>query len=236
MIDFIICEDNRIIREIYEGIISKITMPYDFNYKVHLFEKYDKDLKKLIDNPRCLKIYLLDLELPGKSGIEISREIRKNDWSSPIIILTSHDELELRLFKEKLLILDFISKFENYEKRLSETIELILKQRNNKKGLVIKVGKELKNIDLNSIYYIYRDIEEEKTVIVTSYDNFPIRESLINLEGKLDCRFSRSHRACIVNREKIKGIDLNNKIISFDNNIKTDLLSNNYKKNFKELV
>ena len=101
MINFIICEDNNYVREIYEDIISKITMPHDFNYNIYSFSKYDSKLKNIINTPSDLNIYLLDLELPGKSGIEIAREIRKVDWDSIIIVLTSHDELELRVLKEK---------------------------------------------------------------------------------------------------------------------------------------
>ena len=35
MVDFVVCDDNSNVREINETIISKIAMPYDFNYKVH---------------------------------------------------------------------------------------------------------------------------------------------------------------------------------------------------------
>ncbi len=120
MLDFVICEDNKNVRDIYKLLLSKILMPYDFNYRIHLFEKYDIKMANLINNNSNFKIYLLDLELPGKNGINIAQEIRKSDWDSIIIILTSHDELELKMLKQKLLIFDFISKFEDYEHRLYE--------------------------------------------------------------------------------------------------------------------
>ena len=122
MVNFIICEDNKYVREMHENIISKIAMPQDFNYTVYSFDKYNIKLKNLIRTQSDIKIYILDLELPNKSGIDIAREIRKIDWNSIIIILTSHDELELKLLKEKLLIFDFISKFDNYENRLIDSI------------------------------------------------------------------------------------------------------------------
>ena len=49
MINFIICEDNKDVREMNEKIISKIAMPYDFNYVVHSFDKYDIRLKNIIN-------------------------------------------------------------------------------------------------------------------------------------------------------------------------------------------
>ena len=126
MINFIICDDNNHVREFDKKIISKIAMPYDFDYTIHSFDRYNIKLKNLINTPSDIKIYILDLELPNKSGTEIANEIRKIDWESIIIILTSHDELEFKLLKEKLLIFDFISKFENYEQNLLSVLYKIL--------------------------------------------------------------------------------------------------------------
>ena len=154
MINFIICEDNKYVREIEESIISKIAMPYDFNYVVHSFDKYNVKMKNLINTPSDLKIYILDLELPNKSGVEIAREIRKVDWDSIIIIVTSHDELELKLLKEKLLILDFISKFDDIEKGLTKTINMVIKNLDTKKVLSFKSNKELHHVKLDNILYV----------------------------------------------------------------------------------
>ena len=236
MINFIICEDNNYVREIYESIISKITMPYDFTYNIYSFEKYDTKLKNIINTPSDLKIYLLDLELPNKTGIDIAREIRKVDWDSTIIILTSHDELELRVLKEKLLILDFISKFDNYESRLIETIKMVINKNNNHNVISFKSNKELHNVKIENILFISRDTYLEKTKIVTTDNEYLVRDSLLNIIKKLDSRFYQTHRACFVNIEKIKSVDFKENKIYFENDKSTDLLSRNYKKGLKELL
>ena len=234
MIDFIICEDNENVRDIYKLLISKIVMPYDFNYKVYLFEKYNNKMKELIVNNFNFRIYLLDLELPGKNGIEIAKEIRKNDWDSIIIVLTSHDELELKILKKKLLIFDFISKFEDYDQRLYESINTVLKKYTSKKTISFKCNKELVNIKIEDIMYIYKTDDQNKIEVVLKNNNYKIRESLSNIMLKLDDRFYKTHRACIVNLDKIKKVDFKNEIIYFDNNLKIDYLSRNYKKGLKD--
>lgn len=234
MIDFIICEDNENVRDIYKLLISKIVMPYDFNYKVYLFEKYNNKMKELIVNNYNFRIYLLDLELPGKNGIEIAQEIRKCDWDSIIIILTSHDELELKILKKKLLIFDFISKFEDYDQRLYESINTVLKKYTSKKTISFKCNKELVNIKIEDIMYIYKTDDQNKIEVVLKNNNYKIRESLSNIMLKLDDRFYKTHRACIVNLDKIKKVDFKNEIIYFDNNLKIDYLSRNYKKGLKD--
>lgn len=236
MINFIICEDNNYVRKIYESIISKITMPYDFTYNIYSFEKYNTRLKNIINTPSDLKIYLLDLELPNKTGIEIAREIRKVDWDSTIIILTSHDELELRVLKEKLLILDFISKFDNYEARLIETIKMVINKNNNQNVISFKSNKELHNVKIENILFISRDTYLEKTKIVTTDNEYLVRDSLLNIVKKLDSRFYKTHRACFVNTEKIKSVDFKENKIYFENDKSTDLLSRNYKKGLRRLL
>lgn len=234
MINFIICDDNKYAREITETIISKVTMPYDFSYVVNSFEKYNNSLKKVINDSSDIKIYILDLEMPGKSGVDIAREIRKIDWDSIIIILTSHDELELKLLKEKLLILDFISKFDNYEERLINTINMVINKLNLKKILSFKSDKELHQVMLNSIYYIYKDNYSDKSIIVTENKTYPVNESLNSLIKRLDNNFLQTHRACYVNISKIKSVDFKDGIIYFDNEISTDYLSRNCKKELRE--
>lgn len=236
MINFIICEDNKHVREIYENLIAKISMPYDFNYEVYSFDKYNVKLKNLISSPCGIKIYILDLELPNISGIEIAREIRKIDWDSLIIISTSHDELELQMLKQKLLIFDFISKFDDYEKRLTDSINLILDKINNKKTISFKSNKELHHIKVDDILYVCKDNLTDKTKLVTSTDEFLLRESLVSVVNKLGEKFYQTHRACYVNIEKITSVDFKNSIIYFGEDKQIDYLSRNYKKGLKELL
>lgn len=234
MINFIICEDNKNVRDLHEALISKITMPYDFDYTVHSFEKYNNNLKKIINTPSDLKIYILDLELPGKTGLEIAQDIRKVDWDSIIIVLTSHDELELKLFKEKLLIFDFISKFDNYEKRLTDSINLVIKNLNCRSALVFKQDKEIYHIKYDNILYIFRDNAKDKTKIKAIDKEYYVRDTLTNVTKQLDNRFYQTHRACYVNLNNIKCADFKNDIIYFTNDDSIDYLSRNYKKGLKE--
>lgn len=234
MINFIICEDNEHVRQFDENIISKIAMPHDFNYAIHSFDKYNIKLKNLINTPSDVKVYILDLELPNKSGIDITREIRRIDWDSIIIILTSHDELELKLLKEKLLIFDFISKFDDYEKRLSDTINMIIQKIDTKKIISFKSNKELHHVRVDNILCVNKDNLTDKTRIITTDNEYLLRDSLSSVIERLGSRFIQTHRACYVNLDKIKTVDFKNNIIYFINGKSTDYLSRNYKKGLRK--
>ncbi len=236
MVNFIICEDNDHVRKINENIISKITMPLDFNYKVYSYNGYNDNLKKIINTPSDVKIYLLDLEMPKKSGLDIAKEIRKTDWESIIIILTSHDELELKILKQKLLIYDFISKFDNYEIRLKDSINTILNRIETNKILSFKSNGEIHHIKFSNIMYIYRDNSIGKIIVVTNDNKYPVTESLVSLASRLDSKFFHSHRACYVNLNLISRVDFKNSTIYFINGSTTDYLSRNYKKDLRKLL
>lgn len=236
MVNFIICEDNKHVSSIYKNIISKVCMPYDFNYSIDCFEKYSVEFKNLIHKQSNIKIYILDLELPNKSGVDIAREIRKIDWDSIIIISTSHDELELKMLKQKLLIFDFISKFDDVEKRLSETIDIVLKKLDTKKIISFKSDKELHAVKIDDILYICKDNITNKTKLVTGNNTYLLRESLSGFVQKLNTKFYQTHRACYVNIDKIESVDFKNNIINFIEGKTIDYLSRNYKKGLKELL
>lgn len=236
MINFILCDDNDYVRELNERMISRVAMPYDFNYTINSFDRYNIKLKNLINTPSDIKIYILDLELPNKSGLDIAKEIRKVDWDSIIIILTSHDELELSILKQRLLILDFISKFDNYEKRIEEVINMVIEKIDTKKIISFKSQKELHYVKLDNVMYVFKDNETDKTTIVTVDGEYPVRDPLSSIADKLDSRFYQTHRACYVNLDKIESVDFKNSIVYFNNDTSIAYLSRNYKKELRDLL
>ena len=236
MINFILCDDNDYVREINETMISRVAMPYDFNYTINSFDRYNIKLKNLINTPSDIKIYILDLELPNKSGLDIAKEIRKVDWDSIIIILTSHDELELSILKQRLLILDFISKFDNYEKRIEEVINMVIEKIDTKKIISFKSQKELHHVKLDNVMYVFKNNETDKTTIVTVDGEYPVRDPLSSIADKLDSRFYQTHRACYVNLDKIESVDFKNSIVYFNNDTSIAYLSRNYKKELRDFL
>ena len=119
MLRFVICDDDNEALEKNVHAITKIMMPYDFDYKISKFTKYDEELEKIIKSTDEQKVYILDVELPKISGLEIASEIREyEDWESMIIFVSVHPECKDDIFYSRLMVLDFISKHFNYEKRI----------------------------------------------------------------------------------------------------------------------
>ena len=120
MLRFITCDDNNEALEKTVLSIRKIMMPYDYDYKINKFNSYNEQLKEIIKEKGDQKVYLLDIELPKVSGLEIASEIRESgDWESMIIFVSVHPECKDDIFFSRLMALDFISKFSNIGKLLT---------------------------------------------------------------------------------------------------------------------
>lgn len=236
MINFVVCEDDKKIRTIILDIITSIMMPKDVEYRIYEYDSYNAELAKKINNHKQRSIYILDIELPNKSGLDIARKIRSKDWESIIIFSTAHYELYLEAIKNRLMILDFISKFNNYGKRLCETIELAISILGKKRSLVFESGKILHKIKLDDIIYITRETFERKTIIKTAYGIYKVNENISKIMEELDGRFFQSHRSCIINTNYIKTVDFKGEKIVFNNGEQTYLLARSKKKELRRYV
>ena len=230
MINVIICDDNEKDRTIITNIVKNFMTKNKKEYEVFTFSDYNNDFYEKVKNKLPFKIYLLDIEVPSRSGIDVARDIRMKDVDSVIIFLTAHEELGSVVLKNDLLFLSFINKFDNFEKRLNNSLEKSLDLLGNKNTIKFLDKNILYTINVNDILYITKDSFERKTIIKTDYAEFRVSKSLADIMKMLDDRFIQTHRACYINSNRKVTIDKMNKIITFDNGETIDLLSDRYKK------
>lgn len=236
MINFIICDDHRVIRENIVKVVHEVMMRNKVAYNTHVFEDYDSNFIKIMKSKMPSKVYILDIEAPSGSGIDIARMIRQRDIDSVIIFLTSHDELGYTILKSQFMCLTFISKYDNYVGNLKSALKKAVKMAGSKQAIRFHDQGILYTIPLADILYVTRDSVERKCVIKTDYSSFKINKNLYDLKDGLNNSFVQSHRACIVNVDRVVSVDSRNRIITFDSGETIDLLSANYKKDFLSKV
>ena len=228
MINIIICDDNKEITNILKNYINRIVFNYKIEYKIYVFNEYNDSFYKIINSRVENKFYILDIDVNGKSGIDISKRIRNNDWDSAIVLLTAHYELEYLANHSKILLLDFISKFDTYEDKIKEALDLYLNKITKNDKLSFKQSGSTFNIEYDSILYIHYDKYKRKSIVVTIDNEYIINTSLKSIKDKLKGDFCYSHKSCIVNRNHIKEINNIKKEITFSNNKTIQFLSKKY--------
>lgn len=230
MIEFVICDDDSSIVKKVVNVVSNIMMKNKLEYNINYFYDYNDEFMNFVSNNNHCCIYILDIETPSQSGIDVARIIRKNDIESVIIFLTGHEELGQIVLKKELFFLAFINKFENSLERLNSSILEALRYLNIKKMLRFEENGIIYTISINDILYVTRDSLDRKSIIKTNNNEFKTYKSLIEIKSMLDDRFRQSHRACIVNMDRVFKICKKEKIIVFDNDVSIDLISDKYKK------
>ena len=123
MLKIIIYEDNKASLERAIAATHKALGNYDVDYKICKYLNYCDDLIEDMNDRINKKIYILDIEVPEVSGIELAAKIREKDWDCIIIFVTLHPECKNDIFYSRLMAYDYISKYNTYDKRLEKTIE-----------------------------------------------------------------------------------------------------------------
>lgn len=234
--EFVVCDDEKLFRSNVVKIINKVYMNNNEDYKITEFDSYTKDFEKLI-NKKSPKIYILDIEIKNSiSGIDIARKIRRNDWDSIIILVTSHNELGYQAMKAQIMLLDFVSKFDDCEKSLTNAINKALELVNKKKVIRFDTNGATYVVYLSDILYIERDTVDRKCIIHTVNRVISTNKSLSELANELGNDFYLCHRSCLVNLLNIDHVIWRDSIVYFRNGESMNLVSRDKKKGLKGYV
>ena len=216
----VVVEDNSILREREIEAIRKALKDYD--YKIVEYSDFTKELKKLIQTPD-FKIYVLDIELQNSSGIDIANYIRDYDDTSEIIMCSFHNELEYKVLKSKLKILDFVSKYDNAYINLTNLI-LEVFNKNSRKVLKITDKNTILFIVMKDILYISKEKNTRKCVIKTFNNEYLVNKNLEEIKKELNSGFIQVSRNCIVNQNNVEEYNFKDSKIKFKNGEEIDVV------------
>lgn len=229
MINFIICDDKKEFIDEIVNVIDTVMMQNNEAYQKHIYSEYNDEFLHVIKCNLSWKIYILDIEVKDKSGIDMARKIRENDIESMIVFITAYYKKYIQdILKSKFMFLDFINKKNDYKTELATTIKYALQNIKKKNIIRFKSSGIIYTLCTKDILYIFRD-KDRKCTIKTTSNEFTVLKTLVQLYDLLDETFAYAHRACIVNLDRIKIYDKKNHIITFDNDETTDLVSNRFR-------
>lgn len=161
------------------------------------YTRSDNLLYDITEDHFFFDLILLDIEMPGKSGMEIAEEIKPFLPNVKIIFITSHIEYAIDAFE--LSIFRYVPK-NDIGKRLPAAITDAVKLIELEEGKVyiIRTNSRLEKIPYKEILYIERD---GKNASITTKDGISkVRRSLQQVYEELASEeFIYIDRGCIVN-------------------------------------
>lgn len=138
-------------------------------------------LEMALDNLGEYDIILLDWMMPGVSGIEICRLIRKENTSIPIIFLTAKDTVDDTVFGLEAGANDYLKKPFAFEELLAR-IKVLLRNKDGEQNIFV-AGDIILNTEIHQV------TKNGITVELTQKE-FALLEYLLRNKGKV-CRRSR---------------------------------------------
>lgn len=216
--DFILCDDLAYILEEEKRILEKVMFQTNYKYQIHLFQKYDQKFMEMTNKKNCLKIYILDIEVNGISGIDIARQIRQKDNTAIIIFLSQYErKYKDIIFQATIRYYQFINK--RNMASLGPCIEQLIKEIKTTNILAFDQKGEVYTIRESSILFITTNKHLRKTIIATDYDDFYVTKTLNELQELLTNDFIRTHNSYIVNRKRVIHYSFKKKTITLDNHV-----------------
>lgn len=91
-----ICDDEKQICELLKEKIIQVFFNNDESFEIELFENGEVLLKTDL---KQIDILFLDVDMPGRNGLEIAKEIRRQSEDMIIIFITAYSEFVFESFK-----------------------------------------------------------------------------------------------------------------------------------------
>ena len=196
-----VCDDEKNIREL---ISNKIKKEYP-NSEIVFF----KSGEELLLESKDIDILLLDIQMPGRNGIEIARELRKKNKKTILIFVTAMEDYVFEAFDVNAFnyivkpfndnrFMDVLNKAINEYNSSGETEQETRYVMVSNKGMHTKVK-------LDEI--IYAEVFNRKVVIHKTDEEIEYYGKMSELESLAGESFFRSHRAYLINLKYVEKYD-----------------------------
>lgn len=221
MLKIYVCEDIEVQRDKMQQVIENIVLMEDLDMELSCVSEDPHIILEKVKETEDVGIYFLDIDLGADmTGLTLAQEIRKYDPRGFIIFVTTHSEMSYMTFIYKLEALDFILKDDSEElgRRVYECI-LKANQRfasvNNKvqANFSVKVNEKVFTVDYDEILFFETSVNVHKIILHCKNRQMEFLGKIKDIEKAVDERFYRCHRSFLVNKDNIKEIDFQNRVI-----------------------
>ncbi len=208
-----ICDDKSIVRDELCSLCADVLDFKGIEYNIIPFCDAES-LEYAIDTHDDFDLIILDIELTGKNGMELAKDLRKNNNMVSIIFVSSHETY----LKDGYSIqpIHFLIKPVTF-KMLYDAISADLRINHSTSQIVLNFKNKFYTINTSDITYI--EVMGHNLYIHTVVDKTVFRQTMAEIERMLPKEFfCRCHNSYIVNLKYIDEfsrteISLNNGVI-----------------------
>ena len=194
-----VCDDEKGTRDMFAEKIRKA-------YPAAELSLYQSG-EELLLSVKEPDILLLDIQMPGKNGMETAKELRKRNKKTIIIFVTALEGFVFQAFDVGAFHY-LVKPFD--DDKFASVLQTAVNRRLEKSvnaaaSLVITRGGE--HITVNPQEIIYAEVFDRKIILHTLQDEIEYYGKMKELEKKVGEDFYRPHRAYLVNMNYIRKYD-----------------------------
>ena len=194
MLTITICDDEAKQREFLEMLVQAWADAAKLEVIIQKFATAQAFLDSYWDNPDT-QILLLDIEMPGLSGVDLAREIRSENKEIQIVFVSGYSEYIADGYDVEAL--NFLIKPVKEEKLYQVLDKAREKLASNERALIFELPGESLRVPLYEICAL--EVYRNYVTIRTTKNSFEVKTPLSKLAADLDERFFRVGRSSIVN-------------------------------------
>lgn len=178
-----VCDDNPEFLSFIEGKIQSYSKKHEIDITVELFHDGSLLVEYLCDK-KFYDAYILDIEMPVYSGLEISKKIQEDAEYAFIVFLTAYESYALKGYGPN--VLSYVLK-EHLEEDLEYALGILFSQMERyKKGKMYLINNQRKYVQINQddIIYIYKE-QKNAVFVLRNYREERERATLQEVSQKL---------------------------------------------------
>lgn len=194
-----ICDDDRKSRDFIKDCVDDYFYGLYVQYCMVLCDNGEELLEKISQGDIHINLLFLDIELPGKNGLQIKECLSKNLDVEKIIFVTSHTEIMQQAFGQR--VVGFLNKPLS-KKVIYDWIDGEYKEYTIR--FVIPFGDRSYNAD--DILFIRTNGNYLIAKLADGSESESVREGIANITDRFGNKFIRVHKSYIANYSHIKKI------------------------------
>ena len=225
----LICDDSQINIDLVLFLVDIFEKKYNI--------EFEKDTRLsgdfILTEKNSYDIAIVDVEMPGISGIELSQKLKEINPKICIMILTAFDNyLDYAM---KIQVFRYLSKPIDRNRFMRNLEEAVEEYNKTNKKLTLKSNDSFIVINTNDILYLER--KTSGTAVVTVNGEFEVKEKLDECKALINYPdvFVHSHNSIVVNLQNVVNFDKANVTLQKNDKetVKTYMSQRKYKE-FKE--
>ena len=188
-----ICDDCGEQREYLAGLVAAWAKKVRATADIRTFPSAEAFLFSYAEE-KDYDILLLDVEMPGMSGVELAREVRRENAAVQIVFITGYYEYFSDGFDVSAL--HYLMKPVKQDKLFGVLDRAVAAMQKTERVILLPVSGEMLRLPVGQVQYV--EVFSHTVAIVTKTDTIQVKMPISEIEKLLGDGFIRCHRSYLI--------------------------------------